>query len=71
MKESVHITYLFLFGASLATILTNFNKKNPNTGAPLMDYNLIMMTLPMVSSGSLIGVCTYAINLVCDKKFHF
>lgn len=35
-----------------------------------MDYNLILMTLPMVSSGSLIGVCLTFNFIVSNKKFY-
>ena len=55
-KKSMSITYLFLLGGSTASMLKNFQKKNPKTGGPLMDYNLIAMTLPMSASGSILGV---------------
>lgn len=43
-------------GGALASILKNLKKKNPKTDGPLMDYNLIMITLPMAVAGSIIGV---------------
>lgn len=54
--DSMYITYLFLIGGASASIWKNKDKKNPKTGTPLMDYNLIMITLPMSVTGSLFGV---------------
>jgi hypothetical protein len=69
-KESMSITYIFLMGGAFASMLTNFSKKNPKTGGPLMDYNLIMITLPMAVSGSLCGVAIY-FNTDNTQPFHF
>ena len=55
-KKSMSITYIFLMGGALASILKNIKKKNPKTDGPLMDYNLIMITLPMAVAGSIAGV---------------
>ena len=55
-KKSMSITYLFLMGGAMASILKNLKKKNPKTNGPLMDYPLIMITLPMAVAGSIIGV---------------
>jgi hypothetical protein len=54
--DSMYITYIFLIGGASASIWKNKDKKNPKTGTPLMDYNLIMITLPMSVTGSLFGV---------------
>jgi len=54
-KKSMSITYIFLMGGALASILKNIKKKNPKTDGPLMDYNLIMITLPMAVAGSISG----------------
>ncbi len=50
------ITYIFLMGGAFAAMWVNFQKRNPKTGGPLMDYNLIMVTMPMSVSGSIYGV---------------
>jgi hypothetical protein len=55
-KDSMSITYVFLIGGAFASMVKNKDKKNPKTGAPLMDYTLIMVTLPGTVSGSLFGV---------------
>jgi len=49
------ITYIFLMGGSLAPMIVNYSKKN-SKGYPVMDYNLILLTLPMIMSGSIYGV---------------
>ena len=55
-KESMSITYLFLMGGAMASMWKNFKQIHPETGKFQMDYNLVMMTLPMAASGSIIGV---------------
>lgn len=56
MKEAIQLTYIFIFGGSIATLVKTITKKNPNTGGPLLDYNLIMISMPMVAIGSMFGV---------------
>jgi hypothetical protein len=43
-------------GGAFASMCKNKDKKNSITGTPLMDYTLIMITLPGAVSGSLFGV---------------
>ena len=43
-------------GGATASILKNIKKKNEKTKGPLMDYNMIMITMPMAASGSIFGV---------------
>jgi hypothetical protein len=54
-KQAMALTYIFLMGGSLASIIQNYPKKKKN-GFPLMDYELIELTLPMTLSGSIFGV---------------
>ena len=69
VKDSMSITYIFLMGGAFASIWKNKDKKNSKTGNPLMDYNLILLTLPGTISGSLFGVIK---SLYIDdfKSFH-
>ena len=55
-KDSMSVTYIFLMGGAFASIWKNKNKKNIKTGGPIIDYNLVMLTLPGAVSGSLFGV---------------
>ena len=55
-KDSMSITYIFLMGGAFASMFTNVKIKNPKTGGPIMDYSLIMITLPMAACGSIFGV---------------
>jgi hypothetical protein len=55
-KNSMSIAYVFLMGGAFASIWKCREKKNPKTGGPLIDYNLVMLTLPSAVSGSLFGV---------------
>ena len=57
-------------GGALASILKNLKKKNPKTDGPLMDYNLIMITLPMAVAGSIIGVLISKIYLDDEQSFY-
>ena len=55
-KLSISITYIFLIGGSVASIWKNSVKKNPKTGKSYVNLDLIILTLPAMSSGSLYGV---------------
>jgi hypothetical protein len=55
-KDSMSITYIFLMGGALASIWKSKDKINKKTGGPIIDFNLIMLTLPSSVSGSLFGV---------------
>ena len=54
-KIAMALTYIFLMGGSLASILQNMWKKRED-GSPLTDYVLVELTLPMTLSGSIFGV---------------
>lgn len=54
-KESVIITYIFLMGGGLASTIASATKKN-GQGKRLLDYNLVMITCPMMMSGAIFGV---------------
>ena len=55
-KESMAITYIFLLGGTVASMYSNFGKRNKANTKNLIDENLIILTLPMTVSGSVIGV---------------
>ena len=57
-------------GGAFASMWKNRVKKNPKTDGPLMDYNLIMITLPAAVSGSLFGVINLFISDY-SQPFHF
>jgi uncharacterized membrane protein YfcA len=54
-KAAMDITYIFLMGGSIASVIQNLPKRRPN-GHLLIDYNLVMLTAPMITSGSIFGV---------------
>jgi hypothetical protein len=55
-KESMSITYAFLMGGATASIIKNYGKRLPGNQGLLVDYNLILITLPMIATGSIFGV---------------
>ncbi len=54
-KDSVFISYIFLMGGGLAATLASIKKKTPS-GKSIIDYDLVMITLPMIMSGAIFGV---------------
>jgi hypothetical protein len=50
------ITYIFLLGGSVASMYSNFGKRNKDNSKNLIDENLVILTLPMTVSGAVIGV---------------
>ena len=55
-KQSMSITYLFLMGGAVASMWKNFKKVHPEMKVLQMNYDLIMITLPMAACGSIFGV---------------
>lgn len=49
-------------GGAIASIVKNYGKLMPNSRLLIVDYDLIIVTLPMSASGSLLGVI-YAFNI--------
>lgn len=77
-RKAMSVTYIFLMGGSLASIFQNLTKRRPN-GNLLIDYNLVALTAPMITTGSLFGVWGegYADNakrlsllIYCDTCVH-
>ena len=50
------VTYIFLIGGSVASIVSNYGKKAPDHSKNLIDTNLVTITLPLTVSGSIFGV---------------
>jgi hypothetical protein len=57
-KDSMAITYIFLLGGCVASIYSNYGKRNKEDTKNLVDESLVVITLPMTVSGSVVGVCT-------------
>ena len=55
-KASMAVTYVFLIGGSVASICSNYGIRSKDGTKNLIDYNLVMITLPMTVSGSIFGV---------------
>ena len=55
-KKSTKIIYVMLFGGSLANYLSVMRKRNSKTGGPLVNYDLILLTLPLLIPGAVLGV---------------
>ena len=69
-KDSISITYVFLMGGAFASMWKAKGKKNPKTDGPLIDYNLVLLTLPSAVSGSLFGVL-FHLSKDNPQSFHF
>jgi len=48
-------------GGGLASAITSINKSR-DSGKHVMDYNLVMITLPMMMSGAIYGVLLLTIR---------
>ena len=68
-KDSMSIEYVFLMGGAFASMWKARDKKNQKTGGPLIDYNLVLLTLPSAVSGSLFGVHIFS-NVDNSQPFH-
>ena len=54
-KESIIISYIFLMGGGLAATITGANKFTPSDKR-YIDFDLVLITLPMMLSGVIVGV---------------
>ena len=54
-KESIIITYIFLMGGGLAATIAGAQKFTPE-GKRFINYDLVLITLPMMMSGAIVGV---------------
>lgn len=70
-KDSMCITYIFLMGGSISSIISNFKKVHPTENRFVMDYNLILITMPMSASGALFGVNIYQTCIDYTESFCF
>lgn len=56
LKSTMPVLYLILMGSSLVGFTRHYRTKSQETGKYLMDYDLVMITLPVAASGALFGV---------------
>lgn len=54
--KSTMIMYALILGGSFGAFLNAFWRKNPKTGKPVIDYDVIMVIIPLVLLGVNIGV---------------
>ena len=54
-KESIIISCIFLVGGGLAATITGANKFTPSDKR-YIDFDLVLITLPMMLSGVIVGV---------------
>lgn len=61
-KESIIATYVFLMGGALAATMVSANQLTEK-GKRLVDYDLVLLTLPMMMSGTIFGVSIWLYRL--------
>ncbi|EGR29974.1 hypothetical protein IMG5_145230 [Ichthyophthirius multifiliis] len=62
-KKSVAIVFVIIFSASFGNLIM-FSKKKSERGDPLIDYKLILISLPAVFVGSTYGIQQKDVNLL-------
>lgn len=62
-KDSMAITYIFLLGGTVASIYSNYGRRNSEDTKNVIDENLVVITLPMTVAGSVTGVKPYLLRL--------
>lgn len=65
-KMSISLTYIFLIGGSLASIWKNSTKLNPVTQKTYVNLDIVLITLPVMNSGAMLGVIIFLFRL-CSK----
>lgn len=54
-KKSIALVFVTIFSASLGN-LTSFMKQRAKDGGPLIDYKIVVLSLPTIMIGSIYGV---------------
>ncbi|KRX06345.1 hypothetical protein PPERSA_04958 [Pseudocohnilembus persalinus] len=54
-KQAIAISYVLIFGGSCGNFLNNYNKQTENQ-TPLIWYDLVLLSIPYLLSGAIIGV---------------
>lgn len=49
------MTYIIVFGGAVGSYLKN-SKETTSTGLPVINYNLALITLPLLVTGAILGV---------------
>lgn len=60
-KQSVVYGILFIIGGAIASMINNWGKKHPTMSQPLLNIDLAILAMPMISSGVLVGVYNFFI----------
>jgi hypothetical protein len=63
-KTSIALTYVFLIGGSVASLWNNSKKINSKTGRTFVNYDIIILTIPIMNSGAMLGV-KILLNSLC------
>ncbi len=54
-KEAILISKLMILIGSLTALFTGFNNKHPFRDSISIDYNMVILILPLIASGTVIG----------------
>ena len=54
-KYAIPLSNVSVFGGAVANVLLNLRKRHPDADRPLVDWDLILVMLPLTLSGALIG----------------
>ncbi|CAD8112076.1 unnamed protein product [Paramecium primaurelia] len=57
-KKAIWNTYIMLLGGSLGNFLRLGKERTANGSAPLINYQLVQITLPLLLAGAILGVAT-------------
>lgn len=68
-KDSMAITYIFLLGGTVASIYSNYGKRNKEDTKNVIDESLVVITLPMTVAGSITGVQLYSSRQYLTTSF--
>jgi len=55
-KDAIAISGFTIFTGALARFVWNINYKHPEKDAPVIEYSLVIVMMPMVLVGSFVGV---------------
>ncbi len=55
-RRAVWDTYVLLFGGSIGSYIKLYKERLSETGSSLINYRLILITLPLLLSGAVLGV---------------
>lgn len=56
LEETINNSYILVLGGSIGNLFTNLRIRHPKTAGPCINYDLTLLTAPLLIMGAIMGV---------------